>query len=286
MLRRVELFVALGMPALMVLFTTGLLVVHQAHLQTRRSRDLSRFMRELDDGHGKTEVGLFEPLGNAWVTGRMEGLPVSLAFEWRLVGRTGRWLAVHEVEVDNPAADFHLRRADPFDRLGRWLGLAGKGEHAVGADQDLVLRAEDAAAAQTLLQQAALVKALRRLLDVFDFDEVSLAGGRLRVRELVDDDLDPHRLKRLYRALAQAARLCARRRVRVKGPSARPRFAWTGEGSAPLCPYCRDEVPADGAGVEACDRCGTLHHAACLDEAGGCTIFGCAAPRTPRRERA
>lgn len=49
-----------------------------------------------------------------------------------------------------------------------------------------------------------------------------------------------------------------------------------------LCPYCRDGV-ADEEAIP-CAACGTLHHVACLAEAGGCTILGCRAqpPRDPR----
>ncbi|MEO6923148.1 MAG: NINE protein [Bryocella sp.] len=43
------------------------------------------------------------------------------------------------------------------------------------------------------------------------------------------------------------------------------------------CPYCR--APFEPADVEdpcvLCTGCGTAHHAACLAENGGCTVFGC-----------
>lgn len=65
------------------------------------------------------------------------------------------------------------------------------------------------------------------------------------------------------------------------------RLLWGG-GAALLCPCCRDEVQADREGddLTSCERCGTLHHRACFDEPGDCTIFGCA-PRDAREaERA
>ena len=43
--------------------------------------------------------------------------------------------------------------------------------------------------------------------------------------------------------------------------------------SAAVCPYCRAAV--DAAEAVACAGCGTLHHAECLEENGGCTVFGC-----------
>lgn len=43
------------------------------------------------------------------------------------------------------------------------------------------------------------------------------------------------------------------------------------------CPYCHDDVdaadPAEPA--VACDRCGSLHHAACFAEHGGCVVHAC-----------
>jgi hypothetical protein len=41
-----------------------------------------------------------------------------------------------------------------------------------------------------------------------------------------------------------------------------------------VCPYCRTKAGADDPSI-ACEGCGTLHHADCYAENGGCTIFGC-----------
>lgn len=40
------------------------------------------------------------------------------------------------------------------------------------------------------------------------------------------------------------------------------------------CPYCRTKVTATDESVT-CEACGTVHHADCYAENGGCTIFGC-----------
>jgi TM2 domain-containing membrane protein YozV len=40
------------------------------------------------------------------------------------------------------------------------------------------------------------------------------------------------------------------------------------------CPYCRTAFEADDA-IVACSGCQTKHHADCLQENGGCTVFGC-----------
>ena len=41
-----------------------------------------------------------------------------------------------------------------------------------------------------------------------------------------------------------------------------------------VCPYCRAQIGQDDPSL-ACEGCGTLHHADCYEENGGCTIFGC-----------
>lgn len=40
------------------------------------------------------------------------------------------------------------------------------------------------------------------------------------------------------------------------------------------CPYCRAKIDESEPFV-ACEGCGTVHHADCYAENGGCTIFGC-----------
>jgi hypothetical protein len=41
-----------------------------------------------------------------------------------------------------------------------------------------------------------------------------------------------------------------------------------------VCPYCRTNIAA-GDEPLICEGCGTVHHADCYAENGGCTIFGC-----------
>lgn len=41
-----------------------------------------------------------------------------------------------------------------------------------------------------------------------------------------------------------------------------------------LCPYCRTPLEAEDE-VVSCPACNTPHHAACVAENGGCTVFGC-----------
>jgi len=49
-----------------------------------------------------------------------------------------------------------------------------------------------------------------------------------------------------------------------------------------VCPYCRTPIEEGQASV--CEGCGTPHHPECLEENGGCTLFGCkfAPPDDPK----
>jgi len=44
--------------------------------------------------------------------------------------------------------------------------------------------------------------------------------------------------------------------------------------SGASCPYCRTAFESDDA-IVVCSGCETEHHADCLQENGGCTVFGC-----------
>jgi hypothetical protein len=61
-----------------------------------------------------------------------------------------------------------------------------------------------------------------------------------------------------------------------------PQISVSAPAGVATCPYCRDDI--DDATASSCGRCGTPHHAACLEEAGGCTVLGCAGRQ--RRVRA
>jgi Prokaryotic RING finger family 1 len=47
-----------------------------------------------------------------------------------------------------------------------------------------------------------------------------------------------------------------------------------GENTGKVCPYCRFPLKA-GTNAEKCDECGTIHHAECWVDGGGCSVFGC-----------
>lgn len=274
---------------LVVVFVLGpALLLHQA-TQEGRSRNLSAFRRALEDGRGPTDVPLIGGLSSCWVEGRLDGAPVSLRFERRGSGKQARDVAIYEVEVANPAASFALSKAGFLDHFARWIGLTAPTDLHPDVDEDHVLSAGSTSAVKALLQQDALARTIRGLTHEQGFEEVRLAAGTLRVeRDVGHDALEPRNLRRVFDELIAVARQCERRPVAAPlgALNVTPRFAWTGGGAAARCPYCRDEVATDRGDddLAACDRCGTLHHRACLDEAGACTIFGCGAPpgRSPR----
>lgn len=45
------------------------------------------------------------------------------------------------------------------------------------------------------------------------------------------------------------------------------------------CPYCRFPLK-EGAPVHKCESCGSVHHAECWADGGGCAVFGCAGAGT------
>ncbi len=77
----------------------------------------------------------------------------------------------------------------------------------------------------------------------------------------------------------QAASLVERLDGLVQSPVIQVELAVARSGA--VCPYCRDAAAEGDAGVAACEACGTVHHADCLEEAGGCTVLGCG--RSARR---
>lgn len=50
---------------------------------------------------------------------------------------------------------------------------------------------------------------------------------------------------------------------------------------AQRCPYCHTDLQEEPE-LAKCGRCQTTHHAACWEEAGGCTVLGCGARRAAR----
>jgi hypothetical protein len=125
--------------------------------------------------------------------------------------------------------------------------------------------------------------AARHLFGLLGAPELVVKDGWLRVRRTASEyALSPQSLEAAFDALAGLAPLVARAQVKVRvGGVEREVHAWR-VGEATLCPFCRDALEGEGEVAE-CERCRTAHHRACLDEAGGCTVFGCGAAEPRER---
>lgn len=225
------------------------------------------------------------------VRGRLDGREVELR-----LGRDGAWTA--RARVENAPPDFTVSPLTNGRRLARWLGLVR--DPALGdrrADDRFVLASEDAARTAPLFAKDGLGPRLDRLFGAtVSAQRVRLEGGWVEVR--FRDDLaagaDPAKRQRererclgVLADVAALAGLCERRRISVGEGAAAVVFGWTGGTEAVRCPYCHDALGDAGQPEVACDTCQTLHHGACFEEAGGCTVFGCpgriASPQQRRR---
>lgn len=248
-----------------------------SHLGTKATvRKLEAFRDALVGGRASIEMPWYAGLSAARVEGRLDGREVTLRFEKRGSGKHKYHVAVYEVEVDHPVADFTAEDEGVLDDLWRWLGISSS--KVVG--QGVKLTGAGTRPAERLFQRGDLLRVVRRLLQLpGERGGVKLRGRTLSMERRVGGSvLDTPDLLRTFRSLLDAAALCGRAQVELPKIKLRPRvgtFAWTGGGAAALCPYCRDGIAEDGEGAAACDRCGTAHHAECLAEAGGCTVFGC-----------
>lgn len=95
------------------------------------------------------------------------------------------------------------------------------------------------------------------------------------VREIADAEGVPvPEARRLWRERARdgasAVAGAAGRAVRAAISAIRVRPA----ESAPVCPYCRDDLPPDDGGAMGCPGCSARYHAECWDEVR-CVVLGC-----------
>ncbi len=267
---------------LMIAVVTAVIALG-AQAKAARLARIAAFKHTLERGQGKTALSWAEGLASAWVRGWIDELEVSLSFERRGAGKHKYHVAIFEVPVEHSPGDFELEAPSVWRDLGAMFGLVDEPERIPGAGG---LAVEGGTAARRLVQQAAVTAALGRLRAA-GARRVWLRDGTLGTELRVNDEvLEPRALRAVFTHLGEVARACRRRelKIEVKDRARAPRFAWTGGGEVALCPYCRDEVAPESEAAADCDACGTVHHRECLAEAGGCTVFGCAAGRP--RERA
>lgn len=295
------LFVAAGSDGEVLLMIFGFVVllvagvalpIWASALQTAGAvRELQALAAALKGGVAAGETGFWTDLTACHAAGQLEGRDVRVSFARRGAGKHSYTAIVYELEVRHPAATFEVAEVDFLQGLGRFLGLTS--EDALD-DGDLVLRAGGQRAGR-LLQASDVKAALKQVLGLQGVTAVSLKGTTLRFEQR--GPITAESMQRALRTLLELARLCdripvadlkvtVRPREAAQAPPLAARFAWTGGGETARCPYCRDELDAAAPEAATCERCGTVHHRECLDEAGGCTVFGCGAKDRGPAERA
>jgi hypothetical protein len=220
---------------------------------------------------GKVDMLGFYGDGAAVVRGVRRGRRVRLSLQ--------RDRVVLEAWVVHPVATLDLTRPTLPERLTRTLSRR-PGE---------TWRAVRREGRTDALERVEVERALERLFRDHAVERLTLREGALRAeRPLRDGDLDAERLDEAFALLAEVAGPFERRELVVQALARAGRvtcFGWTGGGAGLRCPYCRDDLDPEAPGLAACERCRTLHHAPCYEEAAGCTVFGCAGAKDSARHR-
>lgn len=257
-------------------------------VQKSRGEQLRRLARKLEGGRARVPQGWFSSISNGSVTGALQGLKVSLTFQVRGSGKHKRTVAVYKVQLTDGVGSVTVRRADLLTRFARWLGM---GQGAVTGNEHLdrrfTFRGDQAALRQLQRgqkgQDAEVTRGLERAFNRHGLDQIELRRAEIRAEH--DAVWSANHFEDVLSSLVGLARSWGRRPIEVKvrgAVSASPHMAWTGGGTQPLCPFCRSDLGEEDAELAACPRCDTVHHAECLEEAGGCTVFGCGGRRTER----
>ncbi|HBP23623.1 MAG TPA: hypothetical protein DEA08_38330 [Planctomycetes bacterium] len=151
---------------------------------------------------------------------------------------------------------------------------------------DLVIGEADLRQRLSGKQAEELAGALHHLFKVLGFQQLEVADGWLVVYRLPSQyALSETSVRGVFDALLRVAPALETRRLEVKLGGIRGARGWTAGGDGLLCPYCRDDV-AEEDELEACPHCRTLHHRDCYEEAGGCTLLGCAGAPNRAAQRA
>lgn len=224
---------------------------HRARLET-----LDAFARSLGDARVEG-VGFFDS-GAAVISGLRGGRRV------RLVAQHDR--AHLELWAFHTVATLDLTRPALPDRLSRALRFDTRRE---GSTYRITQR--DGMPPEAL-ERVEVERGLTRLFRDHGVIRVTLGSGMLRAERRPEVAL--HRLDEVFDLLAQVVAPFERREVIVRSLPGRS-YGWTGGTGALRCPYCRDGISLEQAGLALCDGCRTVHHRACFAEAGGCTVLGC-----------
>lgn len=209
-------------------------------------------------------------MGDRWARGSVRGLAAKLP-GFAVVGRAPATL---EGRRDGRRLRVSLGRDPHAGPDDGWEGLSYSIE-VPGAPPLVLERAADARAwARAGAHGQEALAAIDYLFGI-GVHRVVVRDGWVRVsRESSNYALAPERVEQVLQALERLAPLFERRALTIRvGGVERASVAWA-EGERVLCPFCRDGLGDDD--LTACEACGTVHHAECLAEGGGCSVFGCA----------
>ncbi len=239
----------------------------------RRADAFKRVAASLAGGIFTHEKNLSLPTGGTFRgTGSLHDRQVSVELA-PLAKSNDQGQLRYEVVVPEVACEFHITSAGLLTRVKRKLGLASD-ENDELPDRSFVLKSSNPRVMARLFQEDGFESALVASLRGLGF--VQLSGGRLSALRAtpLGKELDSHALLDTLTRLTRLAELCQAPTVEIvlreKGQAR--------EGSGPaglLCPYCRDQLDLTSEDVTSCSECLTFHHCSCMEEAGGCTIFGC-----------
>ncbi len=210
-----------------------------------------------------------------------DGREIKLSFRVQGGGGGNSLFTQYSMRVPNTVSGFEVSHAGALTRFGRWLGLVADVKTGHKEVDDKYILAGQEGSLRKLFGSPDLEAGIDALFSNPGITKLVLQDGWLFCETRLGRDTAA-RFDMIFRALSRIAVQCERLQVVVKILGETPRFAWTAGKGTPHCPYCRDDVGLDNDDVMACSTCNTVHHSACYEEAGGCTIFGCER-QAPRR---
>jgi len=267
------------------MFGFVVLVLYLVHAnQVKRQKELETFARRLDDGVVRGRLGMFGG-SDVKVEGHLGGRRVRVRIYVVGSGKHAKTMIEFRIDAPNALTDFEVTKTNIFNRMGRAVGFVA--DTSVGdtrIDQKYILKGRAPSLKQLFRQSPKLEWCFDEIFARHGLSKIELRWKSIKsVRTL--GRVNAVQLLETVRALSRVAALCEREEVstKIKILGEQKAFAWTYGGKSARCPYCRDDLNPQGEDVSACPDCRTLHHAECLDEAGGCTVLGCANSKAGRR---